>query len=337
MKILKFLSVAVLSLMFTISAYADPVKVGFVYVGPTGDHGWTYMHDIGRQAIVKELGDQVETTYVENVKYGPDAERVMRQMALQGVDIIFATSFGYMESMLNVAKEFPDVKFEHATGYKTAENMSVYSSKFYEGRYVQGVIAGHMSKTGKAGYIASFPIPEVIRGINAFYLGASSVNPDFDIDVVWVNTWYDPGKEADAAKVLISQGADIITQHTDSPAALQVADAAGVKAFGQASDMIMFAPNTQLTAILDLWGPYYVERVKAVIDGTWETKDTWGGMDTGMVAMAPYTNMPDDIKKIAMAIEKDILEGKLEIFPGATIGDLLGMSEYVEGIDAIKP
>ena len=323
--------------MFTISAYADPVKVGFVYVGPTGDHGWTYMHDIGRQAIVKELGDQVETTYVENVKYGPDAERVMRQMAIQGVDIIFATSFGYMESMLNVAKEFPNVKFEHATGYKTAENMSVYSSKFYEGRYVQGVIAGHMSKAGKAGYIASFPIPEVIRGINAFYLGASSVNPDFDIDVVWVNTWYDPGKEADAAKVLISQGADIITQHTDSPAALQVADAAGVKAFGQASDMIMFAPNTQLTAILDLWGPYYVERVKAVIDGTWETKDTWGGMDTGMVAMAPYTNMPDDVKKIAMAIEKDILEGKLEIFPGASIGDLLGMSEYVEGIDAIKP
>ena len=328
---------AVLSLMFTISAYADPVKVGFVYVGPTGDHGWTYMHDIGRQAIVKELGDQVETTYVENVKYGPDAERVMRQMALQGVDIIFATSFGYMESMLNVAKEFPDVKFEHATGYKTAENMSVYSSKFYEGRYVQGVIAGHMSKTGKAGYIASFPIPEVIRGINAFYLGASSVNPDFDIDVVWVNTWYDPGKEADAAKVLIAQGADIITQHTDSPAALQVADAAGVKAFGQASDMIMFAPNTQLTAILDLWGPYYVERVKAVIDGSWEMQDTWGGMDTGMVAMAPYTNMPDDIKKIAMALEKDILEGKFEIFPGASVGDLLGMSEYVEGIDAIKP
>ena len=337
MKIFKFLSVAVLSLMFTISAYADPVKVGFVYVGPTGDHGWTYMHDIGRKAIVKELGDQVETTYVENVKYGPDAERVMRQMAIQGVDIIFATSFGYMESMLNVAKEFPDVKFEHATGYKTAENMSVYSSKFYEGRYVQGVIAGHMSKTGKAGYIASFPIPEVIRGINAFYLGASSVNPDFDIDVVWVNTWYDPGKEADAAKVLIAQGADIITQHTDSPAALQVADAAGVKAFGQASDMIMFAPNTQLTAILDLWGPYYVERVKAVIDGTWEMQDTWGGMDTGMVAMAPYTNMPDDIKKIAMALEKDILEGKFEIFPGASVGDLLGMSEYVEGIDAIKP
>ncbi len=336
MKLFKILSVLLLSLSVS-SAYADKIQVGFIYVGPVGDHGWTYMHDQGRILAEEHFGDDITTTYVESVKYGPDAERVMTQMAMNGVDIIFATSFGYMEQMLNVAKKFPNVKFEHATGYKTAENMSVYSSKFYEGRYVQGVIAGHMSKTGKAGYIASFPIPEVIRGINAFYLGASSVNPDFDIDVVWVNTWYDPGKEADAAKVLISQGADIITQHTDSPAALQVADAAGVKAFGQASDMIMFAPNTQLTAILDLWGPYYVERVKAVIDGTWEPKDTWGGMDTGMVAMAPYTNMPDDIKKIAMAIEKDILEGKLEIFPGASIGDLLGMSEYVEGIDAIKP
>ena len=334
---IKGLAVLLMPLFLVTTVSADKLQVGFIYVGPTGDHGWTYMHDEGRKAIEKEFGDDVTTTYVESVKYGPDAERVMTQMAMNGVDMIFATSFGYMEQMLNVAKKFPNIKFEHATGYKTAENMSVYSSKFYEGRYVQGVIAGHMSKTGKAGYIASFPIPEVIRGINAFYLGASSVNPDFDIDVVWVNTWYDPGKEADAAKVLIAQGADIITQHTDSPAALQVADAAGVKAFGQASDMIMFAPNTQLTAILDLWGPYYVERVKAVIDGTWEMQDTWGGMDTGMVAMAPYTNMPDDIKKIAMALEKDILEGKFEIFPGASVGDLLGMSEYVEGIDAIKP
>ena len=215
--------------------------------------------------------------------------------------------------------------------------MSVYSSKFYEGRYVQGVIAGHMSKKGKAGYIASFPIPEVIRGINAFYLGATSVNPDFDIDVVWVNTWYDPSKEADAAKVLINQGSDIITQHTDSPAALQVAQEAGVKAFGQASDMIKFAPDTQLTAILDLWGPYYIERVRAVLDGTWEESDTWGGMDTGMVAMAPYTNMPDEIKEIALAVEKDILEGKLNIFPGKSVGDLLGMNKYVDGIDAFLP
>ncbi len=336
--LLRALVVITLPLYFAVSAaMADPLKIGFVYVGPTGDHGWTYMHDIGRQEIEKEFGNKVETMYVESVAYGPDSERVMTQMAMNGVDMIFTTSFGYMDPTLNVAKKFPNVKFEHATGYKTSKNMSVYSSKFYEGRYVQGVIAGHMSKKGKAGYIASFPIPEVIRGINAFYLGATSVNPDFDIDVVWVNTWYDPSKEADAAKVLINQGSDIITQHTDSPAALQVAQEAGVKAFGQASDMIKFAPDTQLTAILDLWGPYYIERVRAVLDGTWEESDTWGGMDTGMVAMAPYTNMPDEIKEIAMAVEKDILEGKLNIFPGKSVGDLLGMNKYVDGIDAFLP
>ena len=229
MKLFKILSVLLLSLSVS-SAYADKIQVGFVYVGPVGDHGWTYMHDQGRILAEEHFGDDITTTYVESVKYGPDAERVMTQMAMNGVDIIFATSFGYMEQMLNVAKKFPNVKFEHATGYKTADNMSVYSSKFYEGRYVQGVIAGHMSKEGKAGYIASFPIPEVIRGINAFYLGATSVNPDFDIDVVWVNTWYDPAKEADAAKALINQGADIITQHTDSTAPLSVAEELGIKA-----------------------------------------------------------------------------------------------------------
>ena len=332
-----FLSlIACLFLLPSISSAAD-VKVGFIYVGPVGDHGWTYMHDKGRQSIVEAYGDKVETTYVENVKYGPDAERVMRNLASDGADIIFATSFGYMEQMLKVAKDYPDVKFEHATGYKTAPNMSVYSSKFYEGRYVQGVIAGHMSKKGKAGYIASFPIPEVIRGINAFWLGATSVNPDFDIDVIWVNTWYDPGKEADAATVLIQEGADIITQHTDSPAALQVAEKHGIHAFGQASDMINFAPSTQLTAIIDQWGPYYVERVGAVLDGTWETKDTWGGMETGMVEMAKYTNMPFNVELAAKSIHEKILTGKFTIFPDKSIGDLLGMSEYLPGIDAMKP
>ena len=319
------------------TAIADPIKVGFIYVGPTGDHGWTYMHDEGRKMVEAELGDKVITTYVESVPEGPDAERVMRQMALSGHDLIFATSFGYMDAMLKVAEDFPDVKFEHATGYKTAPNMSVYSSKFYEGRYVQGVIAGMMSEKGKAGYIASFPIPEVIRGINAFWLGATSVNPDFDIDVIWVNTWYDPSKEADAATVLIQQGADIITQHTDSPAALQVAEKEGVMAFGQASDMINFAPETQLTAIIDQWGPYYVERVKAVLDGTWESTDTWGGMDTGMVEMAPMTNMPEDVAETAIAIANQIYDGKLDIFPGKSMGDLLGMQDYLPGLDAMKP
>ena len=280
------LLLAILSVLFLATgafAGGDKLKVGFIYVGPVGDHGWTYMHDQGRLTVEKELGDQVETTYVESVKYGADAERVITQMAMQGVDIIFATSFGYMDQMLSVAKKFPNVKFEHATGYKTAPNMSVYSSKFYEGRYIQGVIAGMMSEKGKAGYIASFPIPEVVRGINAFYLGATSINPDFDLDIVWVNTWYDPAKEGDAAGVLIGQGADIITQHTDSTAPLQIAQSKGILAFGQASDMYNFAPDSQMTAIIDQWGPYYVARVKAVLDGTWESSDTWGGMDLSLI------------------------------------------------------
>ena len=333
------MAVISLSFLFSFSAFADKLKVGFIYVGPIGDHGWTYMHDKGRLAVEKAFGDKVETTYMESVKYGPDSERAIRAMAKSGVDIIFATSFGYMEPMLKVAKEFPNVKFEHATGYKTSDNMSVYSSKFYQGRYIQGVIAGHMSKKGKAGYIASFPIPEVVRGINSFYLGATSVNPNFDIDVVWVNTWYDPVKEADAAKVLISEGADIITQHTDSPAALQVAGKyINVWAFGQASDMINFAPNTQLTAIIDDWSPYYVSRVKAVMDGTWKKSDTWGDMKSGMVKMAPYTNMPRKLKRLARELEDDITNGKKDPFDGKySIGELLGMNKYVKGIDASLP
>jgi len=335
------LLLAILSVLFLATgafAGGDKLKVGFIYVGPVGDHGWTYMHDQGRLTVEKELGDQVETTYVESVKYGADAERVITQMAMQGVDIIFATSFGYMDQMLSVAKKFPNVKFEHATGYKTAPNMSVYSSKFYEGRYIQGVIAGMMSEKGKAGYIASFPIPEVVRGINAFYLGATSINPDFDLDIVWVNTWYDPAKEGDAAGVLISQGADIITQHTDSTAPLQIAQSKGILAFGQASDMYNFAPDSQMTSIIDQWGPYYVARVKAVLDGTWESSDTWGGMDTGMVEMAPYTNVPPAVEIVAKNLEAAITSGELDPFGGKfTVGELLGMNKYLPGIDAQVP
>ena len=335
------LLLAILSVLFLATgafAGGDKLKVGFIYVGPVGDHGWTYMHDQGRLTVEKELGDQVETTYVESVKYGADAERVITQMAMQGVDIIFATSFGYMDQMLSVAKKFPNVKFEHATGYKTAPNMSVYSSKFYQGRYIQGVIAGMMSEKGKAGYIASFPIPEVVRGINAFYLGATSINPDFDLDIVWVNTWYDPAKEGDAAGVLIGQGADIITQHTDSTAPLQIAQSKGILAFGQASDMYNFAPDSQMTSIIDQWGPYYVARVKAVLDGTWESSDTWGGMDTGMVEMAPYTNVPPAVEIVAKNLEAAIKSGELDPFGGKfTVGELLGMNKYLPGIDAQVP
>ena len=295
---IKGLAVLLMPLFLVTTVSADKLQVGFIYVGPTGDHGWTYMHDEGRKAIEKEFGDDVTTTYVESVKYGPDAERVMTQMAMNGVDMIFATSFGYMEQMLNVAKKFPNIKFEHATGYKTADNMSVYSSKFYQGRYIQGVIAGMMSEKGKAGYIASFPIPEVIRGINAFYLGATSVNPDFDIDVVWVNTWYDPAKEADAAKTLIQQGADVIMQHVDSSAIMTVAEEAGVYAFGQASDMSEFGPNAHLTAIINGWAPYYVKRVQQAMDGTWKGgEETFDGIGEGMVIIR--ANSLSEAKEIA--------------------------------------
>jgi simple sugar transport system substrate-binding protein len=334
----KLLLASMIVLATSFSAFADKLKVGFIYVGPIGDHGWTYMHDKSRLAVEKAFGDKVETVYLESVKYGPDAERAIRAMAKDGADIIFATSFGYMEPMLKVAKEFPKVKFEHATGYKTNDNMSVYSSKFYQGRYIQGVIAGHISQKGKAGYIASFPIPEVIRGINAFYLGATSVNPKFDLDIVWVNTWYDPVKEGDAAKVLIAEGSDIITQHTDSPAALQAAEKAGVYAFGQASDMIQFAPKAQLTAIIDDWAPYVVARVKAVMDGTWKKSDTWGDMKSGMVKMAPYTNMSPSIAALAAQLEGNIKNGTFDPFGGKyTIGELLTMNKYVKGIDASLP
>ena len=318
-------------------AQAEPFKVGFVYVGPIGDHGWTYMHDKGRQAVEEHFGDAVETVYVESVPEGPDATQVMDNMIRSGVDMIFTTSFGYMEQTVKAAKQNPDVIFEHATGYKTAPNLSVYSSRFYEGRYVQGVIAGHMSKAGKAGYIASFPIPEVIRGINAFYLGAKSINPNFDVDVVWVNTWYDPPKEADAAKVLMAQGADIITQHTDSPAPLAAAGKQGVMAFGQASDMISFAPDTQLTAILDVWGPYYIARVQAAMDGTWTETNTWGGMDTGMVDMAPMTNMDPELAALAEQLAYDIKVGNFKPFGDTPDGELATMMTYVDGIDAKVP
>ena len=333
---------------------ADKLKVGFIYVGPIGDHGWTYQHDQGRLAVEAAFGDKVETVYVENVAEGPDAERAITRLARDGAGIIFTTSFGYMDPTNKVAKNFPDVKFEHATGYKRDHpNVTTYSARFYEGRYVIGQIAARMSKSGVAGYIASFPIPEVVRGINSFLLGAQSINPDFKLKIVWVSTWFDPGKEADAAKVLIGQGADIITQHTDSTAPLQIAAEQGVLGFGQASDMIKFAPDHQMTAIIDDWAPYYVARVKAVLDGTWESMDTWDGMGPGMVAMAPYTNLPDDVVAMAKETEAKITSGEFHPFTGpihkqdGTMaigggevlddGTLLGMNWYVKGVDDELP
>ena len=351
-KIFALLSGIFLSIS-TISAYAESLKVGFIYVGPISDHGWTYQHDQGRLAIENEFGDKVETTYIESVSEGPDAERAIERLAREGHDLIFTTSFGFMNPTVKVAKKFPDVKFEHATGYKRADNVSTYSARFYEGRYVLGQIAAKMSKTGTAGYIASFPIPEVVRGINSFMLGAQSIDPNFKVKIVWVNTWYDPGKEADAAKALIDQGADIISQHTDSPAALQVAEERGVLAFGQASDMIKFAPKAQLTAIIDDWSSYYLSRVKAALDGTWKSEDTWGGLDEKMVIMANYTNLPGDVASAAKKTADSIESGELKPFTGPInkqdgsewlkSGEssddvtLLGMDFYIEGIDDKLP
>ncbi|NNF81016.1 MAG: BMP family ABC transporter substrate-binding protein, partial [Rhizobiales bacterium] len=238
---------------------ADPLKVGFVYLGPIGDHGWSYAHEQGRQDAIKHFGDKIATTIVENVAEGPDSERVIRNLAQDGHDLIFTTSFGYMQPTLKVAKRYKKIKFEHATGYKRAKNVATYNARFYEGRAVCGTIAGHMSKSGVAGYIASFPIPEVVMGINAFTLAARKVNPKFETKVLWVSTWYDPAKEADAAKALIDQGADVIAQHTDSPAALQACEQRGLMAFGQAWDMSSFAPKAHLTAIANKWGVHYIK------------------------------------------------------------------------------
>ena len=332
-------------------ASAKQTKVGFIFIGPAGDHGWTYRHDIGRQAIENELG--LPTTYIEGVPENADAVRAIRKLAQSGHDLIFTTSFNYMDQTLEVAKEFPNVKFEHATGYKRADNVSTYSARFYEGRTIIGHIAGKESKSNVVGYIASFPIPEVVRGINAFYLAASKVNPDIEVKVIWVFTWYDPGKEADAAKILISQGADIIVQHTDTYAPCQVAQEEGVRAFGQASDQAAFCPEAHMTAIIDDWDSYYVARAKAVADGTWESQDTWWGLDKGMVKMSKYQNMDPQTKFEAIKLQKDLTAGRVHSFEGpiynqagelvvaegevADDGMLAGMNFYVQGMKGDLP
>jgi basic membrane protein A and related proteins len=332
------------------AAAADKLKVGFIYLGPVGDFGWTYQHEVGRQALVKALGDKVETTYLENVNEGPDAERAIEQLARAGNKLIFTTSFGYMDPTLKVANRYPQDLFEHATGFKRAKNMSTYAGRWYEARYIQGVIAAKMSKTGVLGYIVSFPIPEVVSGINATMLGAQTVNPNIKVKIIWVNTWFDPGKEADAAKALVDQGADVLMQHTDSPAAMQIASQRGVLAFGQDSDMIKFGPKSQLTAIVDNWGPYYIQRAKDAMAGTWKSADTWGGLNSDLVVMAPYTNMPDDVKALAMKTEAAIKAGTLHPFTcpitaqdGSTVEckggkhladeQILSMNYYVKGVD----
>ena len=348
-------AVTALGMANAAGAQDDKTKVGFVFVGPVGDGGWTYEHNQGRLAVEEEFGDQVETVFVENVAEGPDSERVMTQMALNGADLIFTTSFGYMDPTINVAKKFPNVKFEHATGYKTAENVSTYSARFYEGRAIQGLIAGSMTESNIIGYIGSFPIPEVIRGINSAYIQAKKVNPDVQFKIVWVYTWFDPAKEADAAKVLIEQGADVVLQHTDSTAPQAAAQTAGgVYTFGQASDMYEYAPEPRISSIIDNWAPNYIERTKAVMDGTWESVSRWDGIGAGMVGIGEITSaVPDDVKAAALEMKDKIASGEMHPFTGplkkqdgsdwlaegetADDGTLAGMNFYVEGIEGEIP
>lgn len=352
----KLLTGAALALGLASGAIAqDKTRLGFIYVGPIGDGGWTYEHDQARLKLEEHFGDKVETVYQESVPEGADAERAITQMALQGADLIFTTSFGYMDPTINVAKKFPDVKFEHATGFKTAENVSVYSARFYEGRAVQGHIAGHMTKSNIVGYIASYPVPEVIRGINAAYIHAKKVNPDVKFKIIWAYTWFDPAKEADAATALIEQGADVILQHTDSTAPQAAAEKAGdVITFGQASDMAEYKPAPRVSSIIDNWAPYYIERTQAVMDGTWETSQTWDGIGPGMVEIGEITEaVPEAVKASALELKDSIASGAYHPFTGPlnkqdgsdwlgggeTPEDdmLLGMDFFVEGIEGDIP
>lgn len=346
---------AALSMGVASSAQADDetVKAAFLYVGPISDHGWSYAHDQARLAMEAELGDMVETTYLESVPEGADAVRALERLARTDHDIIFATSFGYMESVQEVAERFPNVVFEHATGYLSSDNFANYNGHFYEGRYVLGKIAGLETESNTIGYIASYAIPEVVSGINAFMLGAQSVNPDVEVKIIWVNTWYDPPREAEAANALIDQGADILVQHTDSTAQLQAAQERGVRGFGNDSDMSAFAPEAQLTAIVNNWTPYYIERVQAVADGTWETGSAMGSMANGMVQMAPFANMSDETRAVAEETMAGIIAGEIHPFAGpifnqdgeevvaegeqAPLDMILGMNFYIQGIDDAYP
>ncbi|MDP1732482.1 MAG: BMP family ABC transporter substrate-binding protein [Devosia sp.] len=330
----------------------EKLKVGFAYLAVPGDYGWTYAHDQGANDLIEALGDRVEVTKVENVgESGPNVERVLRELAQQGHKLIFATTFGHMEAAVKVSAEFPDVIFEHCTGFKTGPNLGTYNARFYEGRAVIGTIAGHMSTAGVGGYLASFPIPEVVMGIDAFCIAARKVNPGFTLRVIWLNTWFDPAKEADAARALIDQGCDVITQHTDSPAPIQVCEERGVISFGQASDMASFGPNYCLTSIVDNWGPHYISAAQKVLDGTWVSAQPWEGLKDGAVVITPYNDrVPADVAAAADAVRQGQIDGTFHIFTGPIKdkdgntmveagvtpddGFLLGLQTYSEGVQA---
>ena len=314
---------------------AEPLKAAWVYVGPVGEAGWTFAHDLGRKAVEAEYGDKLKTTFVEKVPEGPDAERVIRDLAQQGNKIIFATSFGYMEPMLKVAKDFPDVKFEHATGYKTADNMRVYDARFYQDTYLAGIIAGKMTKTNTLGFVGSFPIPEVLRNINAFTLGAQSVNPKIKTKVVWVSTWFDPPKESEAAQTLINGGADVLLQNTDSTAVLQTADKAGKYAFGWDSDMSAFGGKAHLGSAIVDWSNYYKKSIKEVMDGTWKgnTVTRWGVAEGQNDLVKIPDVVPADVKAKVDELKAGMKAGTFEVFTGPIL-DNTGKERLAKGTAA---
>jgi simple sugar transport system substrate-binding protein len=298
-------------------AKTEQLKVGFIYVGPVGDAGWTFAHDNGRKHIEQKFGDKIKTTFVEKVPEGADAERVIRDLVSQGNKLIFATSFGFGDAMEKVAKDHPDVKFEHATGYKTSNNLRVYEAKFYEDAYLAGVVAGTMTKTNTLGFVGSFPIPEVLRNINAFTLGAQSVNPKIKTKVVWVNTWFDPPKESEAAQALINQQADVLLQNTDSTAVLQTAEKNGKYAFGWDSDMSAFAPKAHLASAVVNWGPYYEKAVNDALAGTWKTSDTkWGTKEGANDLIKINSVVPESAKKRVEDAKAGLKAGTFAVFRG---------------------
>jgi len=333
------------------TAKTEPLKVGFVYVAPVSDAGWVRQHEDGRLAVQAALGHAVQTSYVENVAEGPDAERVIRDLARQGNTLIFTPSFGYMEPTLKVAAEFPDVKFESITGYKTAPNVAVANARYYEGRYLAGIAAGRMTRSHVAGYVAGFPIPEVLQGINAFTLGMRSVNPRAEVKVVWLNAWFDPTRERDAAMTLFNQNVDVIAFHTGSTAVMAAAQERGKLAVAYHSDMRKIAPDAQIVAVTHQWGDYYTRRARAVMDGSWKSGTVWGGVKDGMIRVGDFgSKVPKAVQQEVLMRQKDIASGKLHPFfakqavldnegkeviaKGQTLSDaqILGMNWLVAGV-----
>ena len=336
------------------AAKAEPLKIAFAYVGPVGDGGWTFAHDNGRKALEKEFGDKIVTSFVEKVPESADAERVIRDMAGQGNKLIFGTTFGYMEPMLKAAADLKDVKFEHATGYKTAENMRTYDSRTYQGAYMAGVIAGKMTKTNTVGVVGSIPIPEVIRNINSFTLGAQSVNPKIKTKVVWVNDWFNPPKETEAATALINGGADVLMQNTDSPAVLQTAEKMGKRAFGWDSDMTAYGPKAHLGSAVINWGPYYIKATRDALEGKWATGQSWWGVKEGAIDFVSVAaDVPEDTKKKLEEVKAGLKDGTFEIWKGPIMGQdgkevlakdavaddkfLGGINFYVKGVEGKIP